>query len=104
MKKDKELFENEIFEVNMKKPVILSPAINSVVRHTGFRHENNENYPCDVFIINGAYLSNGRVSNFWYWKRVLPNGDLGEIECGYGSFEESDNEYEVEITIKVKKL
>ncbi len=38
-----------------------------------------------VEITNGQYLSNGRVSNFWYWKRVNKNGTLSKVEeHGYG--------------------
>jgi hypothetical protein len=38
-----------------------------------------------VKVISGQFLSNGRVSNFWYWKKVLKNGKLTKKEyCGYG--------------------
>ena len=68
------------------KGKIEDPRINSVVHHTGWRFEGNPNYPCDVYIISGQYLSNDRVSNFWKWKRILPNGDLAKTEHGYGDF------------------
>jgi hypothetical protein len=64
---------------------ITSPEINSIVKFSGWRF-NKDYYPCDVYIISGQYLSGGRVSNFWYWKRILPNGDLSEEEHGYGDF------------------
>ena len=37
-----------------------------------------------VRITGGAYLRNGRVSNWWDWRPVLPDGSLGETESGYG--------------------
>lgn len=38
-----------------------------------------------VKITAGQFLSNGRISNFWYWKRVLKNGKLSKKEYhGYG--------------------
>lgn len=38
-----------------------------------------------VKIVDGQYLSNGRVSNHWSWKEVLPDGGLSKkIESGYG--------------------
>ena len=79
-----------------------SPAIGTIVKHTGWGFEDNENYPCDVLICDGEYYSDGRLSNYWYWQRVLPNGRLSKIESGYGSFEESEDNYEI-ITIVIKK-
>ena len=40
----------------------------------------------EVKITSGYYLdpTYGRLSNFWYWKRVLPDGKLGKEEHGYG--------------------
>lgn len=37
-----------------------------------------------VKIASGQFLSGGRVSNFWYWNEVMPDGTLGKEECGYG--------------------
>lgn len=37
-----------------------------------------------VYVIDGAYLRNGRVSNHWTWQRVNEDGTLGERESGYG--------------------
>jgi hypothetical protein len=79
---------------------INNPKIGTVVRHTGWGFEKNKNYPCDVMITDGTYMSNGRLSNFWYWRRVLPDGSLGKTECGYGSFEKSDKNYEIETRVK----
>lgn len=39
----------------------------------------------DVKIMSGQFLVRGRLSNFWYWRRVLPDGTLSEVEeHGYG--------------------
>jgi hypothetical protein len=38
-----------------------------------------------VKVIDGAFLRNGRVSNFWRWQRVNDDGSLNDtVECGYG--------------------
>lgn len=44
--------------------------------------EHPEGYK--VKVIDGAYLRNGRVSNFWSWRRVNDDGSLGKVESGYG--------------------
>lgn len=80
----------------------MAPKIGSIVRHNGWRFEDNPQYPCDVYITNGQYLSNGRVSNFWYWRPILNESTLGKEECGYGDFSLAGNEYEIIITVKKK--
>lgn len=38
-----------------------------------------------VEIISGNYWTAGGLSNFWYWKKVLPDGTLdAEKRSGYG--------------------
>ena len=38
-----------------------------------------------VYITGGRYLSGGRISNFWSWQEILPDGSLSEkVESGYG--------------------
>jgi hypothetical protein len=37
-----------------------------------------------VKIVDGAFWRNGRLSNFWDWREVKPNGRLGKVESGYG--------------------
>ena len=64
---------------------IASPRINSIVLFSGWE-KDKKYYPCDVYITKGQYLSNGRLGNFWYWKRISPEGDLSEEEHGYGDF------------------
>ena len=44
------------------------------------RHPDGRN----VKIKSGQFLSNGRVSNFWYWNEVKADGTLGPEEHGYG--------------------
>lgn len=74
---------------------IQSPAINSIVCLQNKR---------DVLIVKGSYMgSHNRVSNFWYWREVFDDGSLGEEEHGYGSFTESVNEYQVQVTVIVKR-
>ena len=93
-----------------KSKNIISPRIGSVVRYTGRTRkmtstkdgsdEGNTNYPCDVYITQGQYLEDGRVSNFWYWRRIQSDGSLSvNEESGYGSFEKTDS-YEIIITVK----
>ncbi len=45
-----------------------------------FRHPSGRT----VEITSGQFLSNGRVSNFWYWREVVADGKLGPEENGYG--------------------
>ena len=82
----------------MTNKTVKDPAIGTIVSHTGWGFEKSENYPCDVYITSGKYLSGGRLSNFWYWRRVLSNGKLAKEECGYGSFEET-KDYKIEIKV-----
>lgn len=39
-----------------------------------------------VKVASGQYLdpTYGRVSNWWTWNEVLPDGSLGPAESGYG--------------------
>jgi hypothetical protein len=37
-----------------------------------------------VKIKSGQFLSNGRVSNFWCWNEIKPDGTIGPDEHGYG--------------------
>lgn len=87
---------------------VSNPKIGSIVKHLGRGIESNSDYPCDVYIENGQYevaqpFGAPRISNFWYWRKVLQDGTLGEIECGYGDFCESENEYEIKVTTIIKK-
>ncbi|MFW5847488.1 MAG: hypothetical protein ACOCVF_01025 [bacterium] len=89
----------------MKEKKILNPQPLTVVRHTGWRFEDNDNYPCDVLIMEGAYrdMIFGHISNFWYWRRILDDGTLAEPEKGYGDFEISDNEYRISFDSTLEK-
>lgn len=51
--------------------------IGEVVQHP-------DGYP--VKIVDGMYLDPiyGRVTNWWSWRRVNPDGTLGETQRGYG--------------------
>jgi hypothetical protein len=82
-----------------KQKKIQSPTPLSVVKYVG--HSSNDNInSCDVLIRQGSYLSRGRVSNFWYWQRILEDGSLNGIESGYGNFVQSDKFYQIEVTVK----
>ena len=37
-----------------------------------------------VYITDGQYISNGRLSNFWGWREIREDGTLGPRESGYG--------------------
>lgn len=38
-----------------------------------------------VEIVDGQYMGTHGLSNFWYWRRVLPNGKLSrKLQHGYG--------------------
>lgn len=44
-----------------------------------------------VYIISGNYHVDGRISNFWEWKRIIRNGQLGAQQYhGYGWKEARD--------------
>jgi hypothetical protein len=38
-----------------------------------------------IYIVGGFYLDPvyGRVSNFWYWRRVFTDGRLSKVYSGY---------------------
>ena len=80
------------------KTRIGSPQHNSVVHRSNWGFENDPNYPCDVFIVSGDFFRNGRVSNWWTWRRILDDGSLDEPESGYGDFS-LPKEYKVDFTI-----
>lgn len=37
-----------------------------------------------VYVTGGQYEVNGRISNFWYWRKLNPDGTLGAEGHGYG--------------------
>ena len=78
---------------------IQEPRINTIVTHHGLDPLHNPSIlkePYDVLITGGQYLaSNGRLSNFWSWRRVLEDGTLGKECSGYGNFTESETRYKV---------
>ncbi len=83
---------------------ITNPTLGTVVHHTGWMFKDNKNYPCDVLITSGKYMSNGRLSNAWHWNRILPNGEVcNEDEHGYGSFVEPKNKYPVTVVVQKEK-
>jgi hypothetical protein len=90
-------------------PVIHEPKIGSIVEHDGW-HPGPKllpGYPSDVLILDGHYVVNGRLSNFWTWKKVTKDKSgviiLGPKVSGYGAFRESKNQYDVNIIVKLLK-
>lgn len=49
-------------------------GIGSVIKHTSGRK---------VKLIEGSLYRNGRVSNWWRFQEVFPDGSLGKIEGDY---------------------
>lgn len=78
---------------------IENPEHGTMVKHTGWQ-QHSDHYPSLIIIKEGTFLSNGRVSNFWYWKRLLDDGSLGPDEHGYGSF----TNYKEEELIKLRNI
>jgi hypothetical protein len=37
-----------------------------------------------VRIVGGQYWGTFGLSNHWHWREVLPGGELGPVESGYG--------------------
>lgn len=62
---------------NLTEEVIGGPpfAIGDVVKHPSGRN---------VKIVEGRYWGEHGLSNFWSWREVLKNGELGPKESGYG--------------------
>ncbi len=87
----------------MEYKQILDPKPDTIVHHRGWM-QNTTDYPCDVFITKGNYQVAGRVSNYWYWHRMLPDGTMNPlVEHGYGDFEEAhDFEAKVELVKKIE--
>lgn len=56
-----------------------------------------------VYITSGQYTGTyGGISNFWYWKPILEDGSLGELEHGYyrGDFDEYRGKVELKVILK----
>jgi len=73
------------------------PKQNSAVYY--YDSESKELYLS--LIKSGNWLSNGRLSNFWYWQRIDENLNiLSEVYHGYGNFFEA-NSFETILTVAV---
>jgi len=57
-----------------------------------------------VLILDGEWLSNGRISNWWKWQELNDNLDLGKIKSGYGKFYEPNKEFKVEVSYKITNI
>ncbi len=64
-------------EINQELAKGSSMAVGKTLKHPDGR---------TVKIKSGCFLdpTYGRVSNFWSWNEVLPDGSLGPEESGYG--------------------
>jgi hypothetical protein len=89
-----EIIEKEIYIS------ISSPKKGTIVCYHGSRRVK----PYDVYVEDGTFYSNGRMSNFWYWRKVNKDGSLGKLISGYGAFRESINKYKIEQIIKITKV
>lgn len=60
-----------------------------------------------VYITHGKYTIHGRVSNFFYWKRIKTDGTLSELSYSRydnkGMFSKFPGKYTVEIKINLVK-
>lgn len=89
--------------------IIESPNPGDIVLHTGWHPgpKTLPGYPADVIIIKGHYEVEGRLSNYWYWRKIIVDkkGELsvGPIVSGYGSFSPCNNEYDTEKLIQLSK-
>lgn len=68
------------------------PYVGGVFLHT--RHG-------PIYITEGAWTVDGRLSNFWYWRRIRPDGSLGRAACGYGRDWPRIADAKVIVTVKV---
>lgn len=86
--------------------MVKEPKVNEVVFYQPWQNKRDfqkKSYP--VIIKSGNYLSNGLLSNFWYWQRLTPTGRINpKVECGYGNFTEATG-YDVvrKVIVKAKK-
>ena len=62
-----------------------SPKVGTVVRSVDL--------DMDVLIIEGRYMSEGRLCNYWKFRPVNEDCSLGEEITGYGNFSETENKY-----------
>jgi hypothetical protein len=89
----------------MKVP-ICSPFPGSVVMQDSWQAGTNKprkGYPALVYIVDGVYEVDGRLSNWWTWRKILPNGRLSRKVSGYGAFYVADHVYITHITVIQKK-
>jgi hypothetical protein len=84
---------------------ISNPSVNQIVFFKPWQGKNDKRKKAYPVIINsGNYLSNGLISNFWYWQRITPLGNINStIEHGYGNFTEATGYNKVERKIIFNK-
>jgi hypothetical protein len=52
-----------------------------------------------IYIYDGQFMSNGKLSNFWYWKYINDDGTLGRKGSGYGWGSSKDIKFEMTIKL-----
>jgi len=85
--------------------VIRDPKEGSIVFFQPWRGKNaKRKKPYPVIIVDGAFLRDGRVSNYFSWKRLTPTGRIKEGcgEDGYGNFTKAEG-WKTEIKVTVLK-
>jgi hypothetical protein len=76
---------------------ISEPSKNSVVYE--YNEETEELKP--VLILEGCWLSNGRLSNWWEWQVLNNNLELCERKSGYGRFYKPQKVFRVNIKYEI---
>jgi hypothetical protein len=67
-------------------------------------HDQRRGWAGLIYITSGEYLSNGRVSNFFTWRRVNEDGTLSKREySGYGWRAKPAKGVKVEIRVVPKR-
>lgn len=78
------------------------PSINDVVFVRDFKdlHQKGGYF---AIITDGAYLQGGRVSNFFWWKKINEDYTVAEeVLHGYGCFEWVEKNYRLKLSIGFK--
>lgn len=83
----------------LKNGTILRREFNPSYRTIVMLDKENELIP--VFIIDGQYEVNGRVSNFWSWYEINEDQTISEKKSGYGYFFKAHMNFKVNQSVSV---
>ena len=78
---------------------VVEPYRNSVV----YIYKKEEKALIPIIIKDGCYLSNGRLSNFWYWFELNEELEVVGESSGYGGFYQTLEPFNVELKYIVTK-